>query len=359
MGGGYEVKDGAVKKYYSIAGMMVAVKDSTGAVQYLLTDHLGSTVAVTNASGTLTSQQRYLPFGAPRTIPNSPILGTDFGYTGQRMLDSGMGGIMDYKARFYSPALGRFVQPDSIIPNPANPQNFNRFGYVLNNPIVFTDPTGHNPVLVLLALVVLLTVCTTQATPSPEQQLIDSSVHITTTNGDPYSIGTIINPNTALTHNHFDDGYAQLNQLVADGQPISYFDPVGPGIDIDEDGNPGTGVLTVDANFSGSPVEFATQEEISALTAGDIVQVVYWDDVNSQLTVGSFSVIQPASDGGWIYLNDPNEIINLGDSGGGVFHNNNLIGNMLGITGSGTAVVATLPSDEYLTYSTRGTTRVR
>jgi len=75
---------------------------------------LGSTVAVTDASGTLTSKQRYLPFGGARisspggTIPNSPILVTDFGYTGQRMLDDDMGGIMDYKARFYSPALGRF-----------------------------------------------------------------------------------------------------------------------------------------------------------------------------------------------------------------------------------------------------------
>jgi RHS repeat-associated protein len=142
MGGAYELKDNVAKKYYSIAGMTVAVNDGT-AVQYLLTDHLGSTVAVTNASGTLTSQQRYLPFGAARTIPNSPIAGTDFTYTGQRKLDDGMGGIMDYKARFYSPYINRFLQPDSIIPNPANPQSLNRFGYVLNNPIRFNDPTGH------------------------------------------------------------------------------------------------------------------------------------------------------------------------------------------------------------------------
>ncbi|MCC6498862.1 MAG: RHS repeat-associated core domain-containing protein [Anaerolineales bacterium] len=111
----------------------------------MLTDHLGSTVAVTNASGTLTSQQRYLPFGGVRSIPKSPILATDFGYTGQRLLDAGMGGIMDYKARFYSPALGRFVQPDSIIPDQSNPQSWNRFSYVGNNPIRFNDPTGHVP----------------------------------------------------------------------------------------------------------------------------------------------------------------------------------------------------------------------
>ena len=142
MGGQYEIKDGATKKYYSIAGMMVAVNDGS-AVQYLLTDHLGSTVAVTNASGTLTSQQRYLPFGGTRAIPNSPILGTDFTYTGQRLLDSGMGGIMDYKARFYSVGLGRFVQPDTIIPDQSNPQSWNRYSYVVNRPISFNDPTGH------------------------------------------------------------------------------------------------------------------------------------------------------------------------------------------------------------------------
>jgi len=142
MGGQYELKDGAVKKYYSIAGMTVATQDASG-LQYLLTDHLGSTVAVTNSSGTLTSQQRYLPFGEARTIPNSPILGTDFTYTGQRKLDDGMGGIMDYKARFYSPALGRFLQPDSIIPDQFNPQSWNRYSYVTNRPVNFNDPTGH------------------------------------------------------------------------------------------------------------------------------------------------------------------------------------------------------------------------
>jgi RHS repeat-associated protein len=122
--------------------MMVAVNDGAG-LQYLLTDHLGSTVAVTNSSGTLTSQQRYLPFGGARSIPNSPIAGTDFTYTGQRMLDSGMGGIMDYKARFYSPYITQFSQPDTIVSNPNNPQTWNRYAYVLRNPIRYNDPTGH------------------------------------------------------------------------------------------------------------------------------------------------------------------------------------------------------------------------
>lgn len=50
---------------------------------------------------------------------------------------------MDYKARFYSPYLNRFLQPDNIIPDQTNPQSMNRFSYVLGNPIRFSDPTGH------------------------------------------------------------------------------------------------------------------------------------------------------------------------------------------------------------------------
>jgi len=118
------------------------MRDASG-LQYFLTDHLGSTVAITDSNGTLTSQQRYLPFGGTRanvTSPNSP--GTDFGYTGQRQLDADMGGLMDYKARFYSPYLNRFIQPDTI--TPGGPQGLNRYSYVSNNPIRYNDPSGHN-----------------------------------------------------------------------------------------------------------------------------------------------------------------------------------------------------------------------
>ena len=47
------------------------------------------------------------------------------------------------KSRFYDPAIGRFLQPDTIVPDPANPQSLNRYSYVLNNPMRYTDPTGH------------------------------------------------------------------------------------------------------------------------------------------------------------------------------------------------------------------------
>lgn len=46
------------------------------------------------------------------------------------------------KARFYDPQLGRFLQPDSIDPDYEYAQSLNRFSYVLNNPLRYTDPTG-------------------------------------------------------------------------------------------------------------------------------------------------------------------------------------------------------------------------
>jgi RHS repeat-associated protein len=96
-------------------------------------------VAVTNASGALLSQQRYLPFGEVRTDVGT-VSETDLGYTGQRAL--GDLGLMDYHARFYDAAIGRFAQPDSIIPSTEDPQSFNRFSYVIDNPLMYTDPTG-------------------------------------------------------------------------------------------------------------------------------------------------------------------------------------------------------------------------
>lgn len=48
-----------------------------------------------------------------------------------------------YNARWYDPTIGRFLQADTIVPGPTNPQAFNRYSYVSNNPVNYTDPSGH------------------------------------------------------------------------------------------------------------------------------------------------------------------------------------------------------------------------
>jgi RHS repeat-associated protein len=104
-----------------------------------LTDHLGSVNVTLNADGTIRSRLRYDPWGKQRYAQNNTP--TDYRYTGQRF-DSKLG-IYDYRARYYDPHIGRFISADVLVPDPTNPQQYNRYTYVLNNPLRFTDPTGH------------------------------------------------------------------------------------------------------------------------------------------------------------------------------------------------------------------------
>ncbi len=65
----------------------------------------------------------------------------DYGYTFQQMITDT--GLMDYDARAYDPWLGRFIQPDTIVPGAGNSQAYDRYAYVNNNPIINIDPSGH------------------------------------------------------------------------------------------------------------------------------------------------------------------------------------------------------------------------
>jgi len=54
-------------------------------------------------------------------------------------------GLYFYGSRWFDPYLNRWLQPDSIIPDPHNPLDLDRYSYVRNNPINYNDPTGHDP----------------------------------------------------------------------------------------------------------------------------------------------------------------------------------------------------------------------
>jgi RHS repeat-associated protein len=68
---------------------------------------------------------------------------TDYRFTGQAEHSSI--GLYYYNARWYDAYLNRWIQPDTIVPQPENPQSLNRFSYVYNNPLKYSDPTGHCP----------------------------------------------------------------------------------------------------------------------------------------------------------------------------------------------------------------------
>jgi RHS repeat-associated protein len=65
---------------------------------------------------------------------------TDRLLTGQRLDDTG---LYYYGARYYDPAIGRFISVDPVIANVYNPQVINPYSYCLNNPLRYIDPTGH------------------------------------------------------------------------------------------------------------------------------------------------------------------------------------------------------------------------
>ena len=50
---------------------------------------------------------------------------------------------MYYRARYYDPSLGQFISPDTIVPDPSNVLDYNRYLYGLGNPLKFSDPSGH------------------------------------------------------------------------------------------------------------------------------------------------------------------------------------------------------------------------
>jgi RHS repeat-associated protein len=137
VGGYYEKSGSTIRKYYTLGGQRVAMREN-GVVSWLLTDALGSTA---NTTGSKAGELRYKAYGATRyTWGTTP---TTYRYTGQR--EEASIGLYYYNARWYDPALGRFIQPDTIVPEPVNPQSLNRYAYCLNNPVKYNDPSGHDP----------------------------------------------------------------------------------------------------------------------------------------------------------------------------------------------------------------------
>jgi RHS repeat-associated protein len=153
--GGYEEEEmrasGSITRRIVVQGPMgpiVLQAQGTGAMTVQSVshvDHVGSTRAVTTSAATSPSP-RYRPFGGRFDITDEHTLGLDdsnqvlHGFTGQRSREYGP--LYDYGARMYDPELGRFLQPDPVIPDLYNPQDYNAYAYVRNNPLANTDPSG-------------------------------------------------------------------------------------------------------------------------------------------------------------------------------------------------------------------------
>jgi RHS repeat-associated protein len=147
------------RHYIYGGGKPIAVysRKSTGVttLSYLLTDHQGSVSAITNSSGAIDVAESYTAFGTrrnPATWSGAPAVGdqttsagiTRQGYTFQTALGVSMG-LNHMNGRVQDAILGRFISPDPSGTSANNTQSWNRYSYVLNNPLSYVDPTGHSP----------------------------------------------------------------------------------------------------------------------------------------------------------------------------------------------------------------------
>jgi RHS repeat-associated protein len=134
--------------YIYVGGSLVAIYEqkSTGdAMHYVYTDYLGSLRCITDANGNVEERLGFNAWGNRR----DPLTGekggtgllTSRGYTGQEHLDEF--GLINLNARIYDPMIGMFISPDNYIQSPDFTQNYNRYTYCLNNPLMYKDPSGN------------------------------------------------------------------------------------------------------------------------------------------------------------------------------------------------------------------------
>ncbi len=143
------------RHYLHADGRRVAVhtrsSTSSPSTVYLLEDHQGGVDGFTSTSGALLGRNSYQPHGARRSgdwLAGAPTAAewqqikdtTSRGYTDHEHLDNL--GLIHMNGRVYDPVLGRFLSPDALVQAPYDSQSLNRYSYVRNNPLRFSDPTG-------------------------------------------------------------------------------------------------------------------------------------------------------------------------------------------------------------------------
>ena len=114
---------------------------------YGYTDNQGSLIALTNEGGAVVEKYAYDPWGARRDPANWQLKDsrtsfiTNRWYTGHEHLDAF--GIINMNGRVYDPLTAMFFSPDPFVQAPGNWLNYNRYGYCMNNPTKYSDPTGY------------------------------------------------------------------------------------------------------------------------------------------------------------------------------------------------------------------------
>ncbi|HOW10776.1 MAG TPA: RHS repeat-associated core domain-containing protein [Bacteroidales bacterium] len=114
---------------------------------YINKDHLGSFDVITNPDGSVRERYNYDPWGRRRNptdwsynnVPEEFFL--DRGFTGHEHLDKFE--LINMNGRVYDQVMAMFLSPDFYIQAPDLAQNYNRFSYCLNIPLIYVDPSGY------------------------------------------------------------------------------------------------------------------------------------------------------------------------------------------------------------------------
>ena len=131
--------DGTDDYLSDTGGSMLGQLDGSSNPSYYLGDGLGSLRGTSDMTGTLTGSVDYDVFGLSRSSGGTA---TAFRFTGEQT-DPETGSVF-LRSRYYGPGAGRFMSPDSMMPNAAGTQGYNLYTYVGNNPMLFVDPTGYD-----------------------------------------------------------------------------------------------------------------------------------------------------------------------------------------------------------------------
>ncbi|MBN2533834.1 MAG: hypothetical protein JXB88_13140 [Spirochaetales bacterium] len=136
------IESGNTKKifHYFANSRRIAQRIITGTdnkLLYIHSDHLGSSVKLTDRTGETVQAIAYDPYG--KTVYSGGVNELSYQFTGQEF-EQGTG-LYYYGARYYDPVLGRFLSPDPVL------AGLNRYAYCYNNPVMYIDPSGNNPVV--------------------------------------------------------------------------------------------------------------------------------------------------------------------------------------------------------------------
>lgn len=144
------------KSFIRVGGLVIAAhttrSNDTEDIYYLHHDHQGSINAITNQNRAVVDRYSYDAFGKRRSTNWQPEgLGLEYmatgssinlGYTGHEQLNHL--GLIHMNGRLYDPLIGSFLSPDPLVRSMSSPQSFNRYSYVENNPLRYTDPSGYS-----------------------------------------------------------------------------------------------------------------------------------------------------------------------------------------------------------------------